>query len=458
MRFFYSNLSLRQTYAPLFVILSIFLVSACKTKDETTPSENNQIAATVAVEWMDNFLEVERYASGFRPPVAARSLAYINLAAYEAVVPNSTAYNSIAPNFAGLTIPKRETGKTYNEQVISNEVYYVMMKNFFPHVTNVYKASIETQYQKFDATKIATDELSRSKIFAQDVAKAVFDYAKTDVIGNVGYLNNQPTDYVAPVGEGKWQPTFPDYGKAMLPQWGKARVFVISESEKLAKAPIAYSNQPTSRFFTQAFEVHQMTTPLSYEQQWIGEFWSDDIYQLTFEPAGRWIAISQQVIRKEKVSLEKAIYTYAKVSLGLNDAGVACWNSKYTYNVERPTSYIRRVINPIWTSKLNNPLKKVDGITPPFPAYPSGHSTFGGAAAAALTDIYGANYALTDNCHLGRTEFIGKPRSFKSFDEMAYENAYSRIPLGVHFRMDCEEGLRMGIAAGTAVNKLGWRK
>jgi membrane-associated phospholipid phosphatase len=187
-------------------------------------------------------------------------------------------------------------------------------------------------------------------------------------------------------------------------------------------------------------------------------FWSDDIYQLTFEPAGRWIAISQQVIKEEKVSLEKAIYTYAKVSLGLNDAGVACWNSKYTYNIERPASYIRRVINPNWTSKLNNPLKKVDGVTPPFPAYPSGHSTFGGAAAAALTDIYGKNYAMTDNCHLGRTEFIGKPRSFKSFDEMAYENAYSRIPLGVHFRMDCEEGLRMGYVAGTAVNKLAWKK
>ncbi len=458
MRFFYPNSSLRQTYAPLFVVLFIFLVSACKTKDETTPSENTQIEATVAVEWMDNFLEVERYAPGFRPPVAARSLAYINLAAYEAVVPNSATYKSIASNFAGLTIPKRETGKTYNEQAISNEIYYLMMKNFFPHVTDVYKTSIETQYKKFVASKIAADELARSKTFAQDVAKAVFDYSKTDVVGNIGYLNNQPADYVPPVGEGKWLPTYPDYGKAMLPQWGKARVFVISESEKLAKAPVAYSNQPTSRFFSQAFEVHQATTPLTYEGQWIGEFWSDDIYQLTFEPAGRWIAISQQVIRKEKVSLEKAIYTYAKVSLGLNDAGVACWNSKYIYNVERPASYIRRVINPVWTSKLNNPLKKVDGVTPPFPAYPSGHSTFGGAAASALTDIYGANYALTDNCHLGRTEFIGKPRSFKSFDDMAYENAYSRIPLGVHYRMDCEEGLRMGYVTGAAVNKLAWKK
>jgi membrane-associated phospholipid phosphatase len=458
MRFFYSNSSLRQTYAPLFVVLFIFLVSACKSNDENNPSESNKFEATVATGWMDNFLEVERYATGFRPPVAARSLAYINLAAYEAIVPSSTTYKSVASNFAGLTIPQRETGKTYNDEAVTNEVYYVMMKNFFPHVTDVYKTSIETEYKKFDATKIAVDELARSKKYGQDVAKAVFDYSKTDVVGNVGYLNNQPADYVPPTGGGKWQPTFPDFGKAMLPQWGKARAFVISESEKLAKPPLEYSTQPTSRFFAQAFEVHQATTPLSYEGQWIAEFWSDDIFQLTFEPSGRWIAIAQQVVRKEKVSLEKAIYTYAKVSLSLNDGAVACWNSKFTYNIERPTSYIRRVINPTWTSKLNNPIRKVDGVTPPFPAYPSGHSTFGGAAAAVLNDIYGTSYAMTDNCHLGRTEFIGKPRSFKSFDAMADENAYSRIPLGVHYRMDCEEGLRIGYVAGNAVNRLAWKK
>jgi membrane-associated phospholipid phosphatase len=460
MRNHYALSSLRQFHAPLFVVFLLFLVTSCnKTTQEGTPLEPvNKIEATVANDWMDNFLNVERYAPGFRPPVAARSLGFINLAAYEAITPSSTVYKSIAPNFSGLSIPVRESGKTYDDQAVVNEVYYQMMKNFFPHVTDEYKASIETQYKKFDASKIAVDVLTRSKLYGQAVAKAVFDYSLTDVQASKGYLNNQPADYVPPTGAGKWQPSFPDFGKAMLPYWGKTKTFVISESEKLSPAPIAYSNNISSPFFFQAFEVHQTTTPLSYEQQWIGEFWSDDIYQLTFEPAGRWIAIAQQVVRKEKVSLEKAIYTYAKISIGLSDAGVACWKSKFTYNVERPVSYIRREINANWTSKLNNPLKKVNGVTPPFPAYPSGHSSFGGAAAEALTDIYGANYAMTDNCHLGRTEFIGTPRAFKSFSAMAEENAYSRIPLGVHYRMDCSEGLRLGIVAGKAVNRLAWKK
>ena len=107
---------------------------------------------------------------------------------------------------------------------------------------------------------------------------------------------------------------------------------------------------------------------------------------------------------------------------------------------------------------MNNPLVKVKGVTPPFPAYPSGHSTFGAVAAEILNDIYGKNYAMTDRCHEGRTEFIGTPRSFKNFDAMAEENAYSRIPLGVHYRMDCSEGLRLGYQTGKAVNRLAWKK
>jgi hypothetical protein len=459
MKNFYSPLLLRHLRVLTVFAFLLFVVSACKTNQESTPSEPiNNIDAAIANEWMDNFLTVERYASGFRPPVAARSLGYINLAAYESIVPSSSVYKSVATNFQGLTIPAREVGKTYDDKAVVNEVYYQMMKNFFPHVLDEYRASIETQYKKFDTSKINADELARSKKYGQAVAKAIFDFSLTDALGSKGYLNNQPADYVAPTGVGKWQPTYPDYGKALLPYWGKARTFVITEAEKLSPPPIAYSTNISSPFFFQAFEVHQTTTPLSYEQQWIGEFWSDDIYQLTFEPSGRWIAIAQQVVRKEKVSLEKAIYTYAKISIGLSDAGVACWNSKYVYNLERPCSYIRREINPDWVSKLNNPLKKVNGVTPPFPAYPSGHSTFGGVAAEVLNDIYGKSYAMTDNCHLGRTEFIGTPRSFKSFDDMATENAYSRIPLGVHFRMDCSEGLRLGYQTGKAVNRLNWKK
>lgn len=435
----------------------LWLVAACRNKDEVAPTPTiSTLEATVGIQWMDLFLEVERYAPGYRPPVAARALGYINLAAYEAVIPSSAQYQSVASKF-GLTVPKIESGKSYNWEVVVNEVYYVMMKNFFPHVDNVYKTSIDNLYRQIDLIHADGAEKTLSKQFGQAMAAAVFDYSKTDAAGHEGYLRNQPTDYVPPTGVGKWEPTFPDYGRALLPYWGKVRTFAISESEKIAKPPFPYSTNVVAPFFSQGLEVYSMTTPITYENKWIAEFWSDDIYKLTFEPAGRWIAVSQQVIRKEKVSLEKAIYTYVKISLALSDVGVACWNSKYIYNVARPITFIRQAIEPQWKSILNNPIANAQGVTPPFPSYPSGHSSFGAAAAEVLTDIYG-NYGMTDRCHEGRTEFIGTPRTFNKFYEMAEENAFSRIVLGVHYRMDCDEGLRMGYVTGRKVNQLGWKK
>jgi membrane-associated phospholipid phosphatase len=114
-------------------------------------------------------------------------------------------------------------------------------------------------------------------------------------------------------------------------------------------------------------------------------------------------------------------------------------------------SYIRRVIDPSYTIPWLP-------FTPSFPAYPSGHSTFGAAGAEVLTDIFGDNYAMVDHCHEKRTEFNGKPRPFDSFYDMAQENAFSRIPLGVHFRMDAEEGLRLGYLCGRRVNELPFKK
>ncbi len=446
----------------ILIVAFLWILASCQSKkDDVTPVTTPTAATTdasVALQWMDLFLTVERYAPGYRPPVAARTLGYIGLAAYETVVPGSIDYKSVAYKFAGLTVPKVEDGKSYRWDVAVNETYYIMMKGLFPQVVDADKAKIDDLYKKLTVTTGATDELERSKKFGQEMATAVLAFSKTDIAGDAAYLRNQPADYIPPTGVGKWQPTSPDFSRALLPYWGKVRTFVANEADKLAKPPLDYSSNVKSTLFAQGLEIYTSTTPLSKDQQWIGEFWSDDIYKLTFEPAGRWLAIAQQVVREQKAPLDKTVYTYAKLGMGLSDIGVACWGSKYIYNIERPITYIRRTIDPTWQTRLNNPISIMEGITPPFPSYPSGHSCFGAVAAEVLTNIYGPAYAMTDHCHEGRTEFNGTPRSFNNFYEMAQENAYSRVVLGVHYRMDCEEGLRMGYAIGRKVNQLPWEK
>ena len=457
----WKNNSFKPGYTLRYALIVAFLwvLAACHSnKEDVVPVPTATTSdASVPTQWMSLFLDIDRYAPGYRPPVAARTLAYIGLAAYETVVPGSANYKSVAYKFTGLTVPKVNDGQSYRWDVAVNEAYYVMMKGFFPQIVDADKAKIEALHTKLTVAG-STDELTRSQKFGQDVAAAVLAYSQTDAAGDAAYLRNQPADYVPPTGVGKWQPTAPDFSRALLPYWGKVRTFVASDADKVANAPLDYSTNVKSTLFAQGLEIYTATTPLTKDEQWIGDFWSDDIYKLTFEPAGRWIAIAQQVVIHQKVPLDKAVYTYAKVGIGLSDIGVACWNSKYIYNIERPITYIRRTIDPTWNTRLNNPITILQGITPPFPSYPSGHSCFGAVAAEVLTNIYGAAYAMTDSCHAGRTEFNGTPRSFNSFYEMAQENAYSRVLLGVHYRMDCEEGLRMGYAIGRKVNLLPWEK
>ena len=78
----------------------------------------------------------------------------------------------------------------------------------------------------------------------------------------------------------------------------------------------------------------------------------------------------------------------------------------------------------------------------------------GAAAANVLTALYGENYKMKDQSHKGLKDFATNPREFKSFREMSEENALSRILMGVHYRIDCEEGLRLGDMIGNEINRL----
>jgi hypothetical protein len=188
-----------------------------------------------------------------------------------------------------------------------------------------------------------------------------------------------------------------------------------------------------------------MSQPLSKENHWIAELWSDDVPGFTVTPAGRWISISNQVVEKMPLPLPEMLEMYLKLGLALSDAIVICWDAKYRFNRERPEAYIKRNIQASW-----NPLHE----SPSFPGYPSGHSALGAVAAVVLTDFFGAQIEFSDRTHEDRKEFAGMARNYRSFDEMAHENAMSRVALGVHFRMDCEEGLRLGRLVGQRVVSL----
>ena len=115
----------------------------------------------------------------------------------------------------------------------------------------------------------------------------------------------------------------------------------------------------------------------------------------------------------------------------------------------RPSVFVKKHMDPNYQTNL---FRLIPWPDPSFPGYPSGHSCFASAAGGVFIDFLGNTTNFTDRSHEGRTEFRGAPRTFSSFEDMATENAYSRIPLGVHVRMDCDEGIRLGYEISSAVN------
>jgi membrane-associated phospholipid phosphatase len=457
---------LRNTLAVFcgFIMVS-FLFSSC-VKDEN--NDNFQVAdfdADASLKWNKMFLDVERYMNGYRPGPAPRALAYMGLAAYEACVSGMPEYNSMRSLYPGLSIPEVEKNAEYHWPTVVHFTYANLMHKFFVDPpSDMYtrmsdlESSLESKYEGETNEKTYT----RSKEYGTQVAEAVWEWSKTDAVGHDAYLDpfgdyDWQAHYDSP---GDWVPTVPGPPQPMFSYWGEARTFAILPADKLCKAPLAYSENPQSALYAQALEVKNAINDDNWEDgQWIAYYWSDDITGLTFSPGPRWTAIANQVVEKEGTSLETALYCYAKLGLALNDAAVACWHSKYAYNYERPESYIQRLIDPTWEPTLNHPLNGWTGFTPPFPAYPSGHSTMGGAGAEVLTDVFGNHYGMTDRSHEGRTDFPGStPRYFNNFYEMSEENALSRIPLGVHWRMDCEVGVDLGYLCGRRVNNLPWRR
>lgn len=449
-----------------FSLILLFGVFSCK-KDVITEIPESvavkEFDANVPLQWYRLFEEIDRYAPGYRPPAAARALGHIGLAAYESAVAGMAGYQSLAPLYSGLNIPSLETGKEYHWPTAVNAAYYVSFHRFYPHIQADHLAKISqlnTTFENQFSAELEGDVFERSKEYGEAVALAVFAWSATDAAGHQAYLNPRPTSYIPPVGSGLWQPTTPDFTPALFPYWGQVRAFAMKGADLIAKQPLAWSENPNSQIYNQAKEtqiwVDQIRAGNDEEAHWIAEFWSDDFGGVTFTPAGRWVAISNQVVDLEKPNLETALVLYAQIGMALCDAGISVWNSKFLYNYERPVHYINRNFDPGWKTIMNHPYTGVEGITPEFPAYPSGHSGFGGAAAVILTDVFGYKYSMTDNCHKNRVEFRGQPRTFNSFIDMAVENAYSRIPLGVHFRMDCDEGLRLGYLAGQRVLELPW--
>ena len=421
-------------------------------KQKNVASLNNDLVN----EWSDLLMELDRYATGMRPNAMARAIAYINLAAYETAVPGMRDHISNSRRLDGLRINDNEVPREVDWRIALNACYADVVDHFIRNIPDEYRAKIEVLEEDIlqDVSQnSSSNTITRSKRWGEYVAEQVIEYSQTDTEAEKQILEPQPTSYEPPTGEGYWTYSA-EPERALFPYWGSVRSFVIAPEETTTVAPIAYSENPNSPYYAQMQEVYDVNNQAKEdqgEQLWIAEFWSDDVEGLMMSPPGRQIAIANQLIDKYELNLEETLSLYVKLGFSLNDAAVSTWKYKYEYMVMRPSVFIHKFIDPNFQTNL---YRLIYWPNPSFPGYPSGHSCFASAASGVFINYFGNNTNFTDRTHEGRTEFLGSPRNFNSFKKMAEENAFSRVPLGVHIHMDCAEGLRLGYEISDAVNKL----
>jgi hypothetical protein len=402
------------------------------------PRDAGQFNADVPVAWFDLADDLAR-SQGLTPPVAARTFGYLGVALYEAIMPGMSGYQSLAGQLNDLEPLPGPHDPAHHWPTVANSALATVLGELLPGgktAVQAEEAHVVAQFQPALPPGIFNRSVARGKA----VGQAVLAWAE-----EVGYQAWHNGAYAPPSGAGMWVPTPPSFAPALQPCWGQVHPFVLaSGSECDPGPPPAYSEEPESLFYQEAWEVYNAVNNLMPEQLETAQYWADDP-GLTGTLPGHSVAILSHVLAQQEASLAAAAEAYARVGIAVADAFVACWWTKYEYNMLRPITYVHNVLGDgAWVTPVN---------TPPFPEYTSGHSVQSAAAAQVLTELFG-EVTFTDRTH---EELGSAPRTFSSFFAFAEEAAISRLCGGIHFRAAIELGIEQGKCIGQRVSALPFR-
>jgi membrane-associated phospholipid phosphatase len=304
---------------------------------------------------------------------------------------------------------------------------------------------------------------------------------------------NLPDAYTPTVGPGHWSTdpmVAPTIQKGWGSDWGSVDPWAMATPDDFdSTTPFQLSQLNTARY-TAAFNEAKAygardSAVRTDDQTAIGLFWAYD-RPGTGAPPVLFIESMIDIGSAIGNSEENNARMFAMASVTLADAIIAAWDTKYEVDLWRPITGIRGAADdgnpdteadPAWEylgAPGSNPGAASDDFTPPFPAYVSGHATMGGAIFKTLELFYGTNSFEEADAAVGddlatamytlySTEAGGgDSRDYTRFTQDGPlgpgienspegENTMSRVYLGVHWRMDQEDGQALGRAVADYV-------
>ncbi|WP_157543941.1 vanadium-dependent haloperoxidase [Mucilaginibacter paludis] len=375
----------------------------------------------------------------FTPPVASRIYAYASLASYEAIRFQNPQYKSIIVDLKGFNAPPVPIkGKEYNFTLSAIKAFFTVVRKvtFSVDSLNSYEDGLYSRFK----SQLDDSTYARSVAFGEKIGKVILKRASTD---NYPQTRAKPK-FLGSSEPGKWHPTPPDYLDGVEYCWGTMKTLVLDSSAQFAPPPPPpFSNDKKSEYFQQNFRVYDQSKHLTAEQKNIARYWDDNPFVMQHSghmmfankkitPGGHWIGITAIACKKTHADAVKTAQAYALTAVAMFDAFISCWQEKYRSSYIRPVTVINDKIDATWLPMLQ---------TPPFPEYPSGHSTITRSAAVMLTHLFGENFAFQDTSDL---HYIGMQRHFNSFIQAANEASISRFYGGIHYINSVNAGADQG--------------
>ena len=382
-------------------------------------------SADVVTSWNSAALAAIR-ATSTPPPVASRALAMLHISIYDAV-------NGISRHHEPYLVESTVQASA-SEVAAASAAALRVLTMLFPAQTPQFTALHQTIVQAIKDGPQKQAGLTWGGLVADRIlASRATDGAGVVVPAPVG------------TGPGAWEPTPPAFAPYLLAQWGFLTPFVMDSSEALR--PNGPPPLDSAQWAAEYNEVKALGAAVgstrTADQSQIARFWADGAGTET--PPGHWNHIAQDVAAQQGNTLEQNARLFALLNLALADAAICAWDAKYAFNFWRPVTAIRfgdsdgndaTAADPAWSSFI---------VTPPFPDYTSGHSTFSGAAARVLARFYGRDDIAFVT---GSDALPGVTRSFAGFAAAAAEAGVSRIYGGIHYRSANQDGLAAGGALG----------
>ena len=385
-------------------------------------------SSEVPIKWIKMQLDLTRVPGGV-PNDLVRMFSYEGVALYESVVNGMPSYQTLAGQLQDLpSMPQTLPGESYNWAECANATLAASSRNFLPLASPANLVSIDSLEKAiYNSLKTGDNEkeLHRSADLGKEIAKRVFDWSNTD-----GSEIVHPP-YVPPIDSGLWVSTPPNFPNAVNPYLGLHRLMVAGSGDGAQQPrPPLYSSNPSSAYYAMQLDVYNVSQNLTADQIATALFYRDNP---GYPGAGHYVATLYQILTQSQPSLDVASLAFVKDGIAIYDGLINIFKAKYTYNIERPITYIRNILgHSSWLALFN---------TPGHPEFPSAHASIGAVSMTALTSVFGEHFHFTDHTY----DYLGMaPRTFHSLFEVAQDAAISRLYAGIHYRYSVEKGLIWG--------------